>query len=225
MISIEFIYNESKTSIKCIKDDKIKDIINKYLSETSIDKNSIIFLYSGNIINEELQLSEMIGKDEEGIKILVVNLKDISNYKSIIKSNYIICPQCGENIKYKINDYKIYLYECKNGHRMNNILLNEFEKTQIIDISKIKCEECKENNKSITNNNEFYKCITCKINICPLCKSSHDKSHNIINYEQKDYICQKHNELFTKYCNKCKRIYVYYVRMNIKYIIIYLMEK
>jgi len=28
----------------------------------------------------------MIGKDEEGIKILVVNLKDISNYKSIIKS-------------------------------------------------------------------------------------------------------------------------------------------
>ena len=92
----------------------------------------------------------MIGKDEEGIKILVVNLKDISNYKSIIKSKYIICPQCEENIKYKINDYKIYLYECKNGHRMNNILLNEFEKTQIIDISKIKCKECKENNKSIT---------------------------------------------------------------------------
>ena len=39
MISIEFIYNENKTSIQCIKDDKIKDIINKYLSETSIDKN------------------------------------------------------------------------------------------------------------------------------------------------------------------------------------------
>ena len=128
----------------------------------------------------------MIGKDEEGIKILVVNLKDISNYKSIIKSKYIICPQCEENIKYKINDYKIYLYECKNGHRMNNILLNEFEKTQLIDISKIKCEECKENNKSNTFNNNFYKCITCEINICPLCKSSHDKSHNIINYEQKD---------------------------------------
>ena len=147
----------------------------------------------------------MIGKDEEGIKILVVNLKDISNYKSIIKSNYIICPQCGENIKYKINDYKIYLYECKNGHRMNNILLNEFEKTQLIDLSKMKCEVCKENDLSNTFNNKFYKCIKCGINICPLCKSSHDKSHNIINYELINYICQSHNEIFTKYCNKCKK--------------------
>ena len=150
MTSIEFIYNGNNFIIQCDLYDKLKDIINKFLSKVLIEKNLLIFLYSGNIINEELQLSEMIGKDEEGIKILVVNLKDISNYKSIIKSKYIICPQCEENIKYKINDYKIYLYECKNGHRMNNILLNEFEKTQIIDISKIKCKECKENNKSIT---------------------------------------------------------------------------
>ena len=71
---------------------------------------------------------------------------------------------------------------------MNNILLNEYEKTQLIDISKIKCEKCN------TFNNEFYKCITCGKNLCILCKDSNDKSHNIIKYGQINYICQKHKK-------------------------------
>ena len=40
--------------------------------------------------------------------------------------------------------------------------------------------------------------------LCPLCKSSHNKNHNIINYNDKNYICNKHNELFIKYCNECR---------------------
>ena len=35
---------------------------------------------------------------------------------SIIKSNNIICPICGENALIKIKDYKITLYDCKYGH-------------------------------------------------------------------------------------------------------------
>ena len=203
MDTIEFIYNEKKIEIQCYKDDKMEDIINKYIIKSSINKNSVIFLYSGNKIDEELKLSEIIGKEK---KILVIDLKDyINNNKSIIQSKYIICPKCGENIRIKIHNYQIYLYECKNGHRINNILLNEFEKTQYIDISKIICGKCKEKNKSNTYNNDFYKCITCGINICPLCKYTHDKSHNIINYDLKNYICQKHNELFINFCKKCKK--------------------
>ena len=205
MASIEFIYNENIILIQCDIKDRMKEIINKYILKTSINKNSVIFLYSGNIIDEELNLSEIIGNDKiEKIRILVYSLDVINNNKSIIKSKYIICPKCKENIKYNLKDYKIYLYECKNGHRIGNILLNEFEKTQYIDISKIKCKICKEKNKSNTFKNEFYKCLTCGINICPLCKSSHDKLHNIINYEQKNYICEKHNENYIKYCDDCK---------------------
>ena len=103
-----------------------------------------------------------------------------------------------------MNDYKIYLYDCKNGHRKNNILLEEFENTQNINISEIVCNICKEQNNSNTYNNEFYKCITCDLNICPICKIKHDNNHNIINYEQKNYICNKHNEIYIKYCNECK---------------------
>ena len=42
------------------------------------------------------------------------------------------------------------------------------------------------------------------MNLCSLCKSIHDKSHIIINYENKNYICKEHNETFVKYCEDCK---------------------
>ena len=59
-----------------------------------------------------------------------------------------------------IKDYKIELYECINGHKIENILLNEFEETQNIDLLNIICDICKKNNKSISYNNIFYKCLT-----------------------------------------------------------------
>ena len=36
---------------------------------------------------------------------------------------------------------------------------------------------CKDKNKSNTLNNKFYICYECKINLCPLFKSKHDKTH------------------------------------------------
>ena len=67
------------------------------------------------------------------------------------------------------------------------------------------CDICNNNNKGKTYNNIFYTCGACKKNICPLCRSNHDKKHNIINYEQKDFICDIHNEIYIKYCNNCKK--------------------
>jgi len=206
MASIEFIYQENSITIQSNLNDKLKDIIHKYLSKSLIERNSVFFLYSGNIINEELNLYELIGKEKKDtIKILVNPINNINDNESIKKSKYIICPICKENAKFQIIDYKINLNKCKNGHKLNKILLTEFEKTQLIDISKIICNICKENNKSSTYKNEFYRCLTCNINLCPLCKTSHDKSHNIINYEQNNYICQKHNEIYVKYCYSCKK--------------------
>ena len=136
---------------------------------------------------------------------MVNKIEELEKKKNvIIKSKNVICPECGEDIRIKIENYKIRLYECKNGHEIKDILLEEYENIQKIDISKIKCNKC-ENNKSNTHNNEFYRCIKCKINICPLCKSKHDKNHDIINYENKNYICENHNETLTKYCNDCKK--------------------
>ena len=206
MASIEFIFKGNKITIQSNFNEKLKDIIDKYTSKISIDKNTLIFLYSGKLIDEELKLYEIIGKEKINKIIILVHSKNNINdtYISIIKSKYIICPKCKENIHIEINDYKIYLYEYKNGHSFGNILLNEFEKTQYIDISKIICKKCKEKNKGNTFQNEFYKCLSCNINLCPLCKSTHDKTHDIINYDQKNYICQKHNDIYVKFCYECK---------------------
>ena len=43
------------------------------------------------------------------------------------------------------------------------------------------------------------------MNLCPLCKSNHDKDHKIINYEQKYFICEEHNKEYNSYCEACKK--------------------
>ena len=65
----------------------------------------------------------------------------------IIKSKDIICPECAESIKFQIIEYKQNYHNEKNEHIINNILLNEFEKTQNINNKEIKYE-INNNNKS-----------------------------------------------------------------------------
>ena len=204
MEQVDFIYNGDNIKIICNLNEKMNEILNKFLLKVQIEKNSVIFLYEGKKIDEELSLEEIKG-DKKDIKILVCKIEEIEKRKNvIIKSKNVICPECGEDIRIKIENYKIRLYGCKNGHEIKDIIIEEYENIQGIDISKIKCNKC-ENNKSNTYNNEFYRCIKCKINICPICKSKHDKNHNIINYENKNYICENHNEVLMKYCNDCKK--------------------
>ena len=33
-----------------------------------------------------------------------------------------------------------------------------------------------------------------------MCKSKHDSNHKIINYNDKEYICNIHNEKYNSYC-------------------------
>ena len=73
-----------------------------------------------------------------------------------------------------IKDYQINLSKCKNGHKINNILLKDFEKTQYIDKSKIN------NNKCLKHNNNFDAyCNDCNLNICFKCSKEH-KNHDKI---------------------------------------------
>ena len=130
------------------------------------------------------------------ILVISVNTTINNEINNIKISNDIICPECKELCKYEIKDYKIKLYDCTKGHITENINLNEYENNQNIDI-------CKNRNKSNTFNNEFYICYECNMNLCPLCKSIHDKTHSIINYDNKNYICNKNNEPFIEYCDDC----------------------
>ena len=183
----------------------MKEIIDKFKSKTNCDE--VFFLYNGKKINNESSLKDQINEFDLNRKKMTILVSDINN-ENIKNNNKItakepLCPECGENIIINIKDYKID-YECKNNHSKNNLSFKEHTEKQETDLSKIICVLCKERNKYNTYNNQFYFCSTCKINICPLCKEAHDKNHNIINYEDKNYICRKHNESFIKYCKNCK---------------------
>ena len=124
---------------------------------------------------------------------------------SFIKSSEIICPECKESACISIEDTQITLFQCCNGHEIDKIKLEEFDESQKINISKIICDNCKVKNKGNVNNNEFFRCINCKSNLCPLCRSVHNMSHSIINYDYKNCICEVHGEPYTSYCKQCKK--------------------
>ena len=54
---------------------------------------------------------------------------DDSQIKEIVSKD-IICPEYKENVLIDINSFHINFHDCKNNHNINNISLNEYEKTQ-----------------------------------------------------------------------------------------------
>ena len=77
-----------------------------------------------------------------------------------------------------------------------------------INEGKIICEHCKNFNKNDTYNNKFFRCLTCSNNICPLCKESHNKNHNIIDYEQKNLFVILIMKVIFHIVKNVKKIYV-----------------
>ena len=208
MIDVECEYLGSNVNVQAKLTDKMSLVFQKFKTKAQTNSASLIFLYKGNTISEDPQLEQVISNDdrnENKMKIVVNSLDSQQNANTSTNSISvdIICPQCKENCMIKMENCKIS-FNCKNGHNQENILLDEFKKTQGIDLTKTTCDNCKEKNRSETYNKEFYRCLNCKLNLCPLCKGSHGKTHKIINFDQKNYICEQHHEDFIKYCTKCK---------------------
>ena len=185
----------------------MKNIIDRFLIKIQKDKSNLnlFYLYNGAGINSELTFSEQANKSDKQRKkmnILIPSTEEDDIIKSFTFKD-IICPKCKENILIDIKNFKISLYHCKNKHNINYLSISQFEETQEVDLSKIRCETCKRFNKGNTHNNNFFICNTCNQNLCPLCKSKHDPNHSIINYDDKYYICKNHNDPFTKYCKNC----------------------
>ena len=193
MARVEFNYNGNIITIQCQENQKMVDICNIFMTKLCIIKKNIFFVYDGNCIPQFdknltfVKLANSFDKLRKKISILVYDKDSENDIISKIKSKHIICPICKELIKMKIENYKINLFDCRNNHSFYNLPLNKFHQTQLIDLRDIKCGICKDKSKSITYNNEFYKCCNCNINLCPLCKEKHNSSHsshNIMNYDK-----------------------------------------
>ena len=165
LITCKFMYNGMDMIINSSKSEKMDCVFDKFKNKVDGHEKSFIFLFNGNIINSDIMLEELLKENNvftNTIQILVLAEGDDNDPDiCFIKQKFIICPQCTECCKIKIVDYKIMLYGCKKGQVTDNILFDEYESTQIIDMSKIKCSNCNVS-KAETYNNLFYSCIICQ---------------------------------------------------------------
>ena len=209
-IKTNFNYEGSSIFVQCQKKDKLKDVIKKYLIKINRKVEDLIFLVNGQKIENSEKEKEMencnIMDDQMNIVVYDKPKFDDDEEISIIKkSKQIICPKCAENCLIIMDNYKITLNNCDNGHNTEKIFLKDFNNSQKVDSSKIKCNNCKE---SILTKKQLLYCIQCDNCFCILCNSKHkanNKEHIVINYDFKNYVCKKHGEKYSAYCQECKK--------------------
>ena len=124
MMKANFMYEGQIIPVQCSKNVKLEEIFKKFEIKVNIDENSVYYLYNGNKLDKEIKLEKLIGNNDisNEIKIIVNSIEDKKN-NNLIKSKYIKCPKCKEDIRMKIKDYKINLYDCKNKHNIDNLYM------------------------------------------------------------------------------------------------------
>ena len=142
MAQVEFQYNCVSSIIQCKEDQKMYEICNNFINKSHLNENNLHFIYNGKggkQFDKNLTFNEMASscdKTKKKMNILVISKNNIDKENNIfIRAKNIICPECGEDTKIKkIENFKIDLYECKNNHMVNNVLINKKKKTQMINL-------------------------------------------------------------------------------------------
>ena len=194
--------NNDIKSITCKASAKVKDIKRTFLDKSFSLYPGTKLIYKGFELEEESKIEEIISeKDKRNNKMEIT----LSNKHELdrIKLEEIKCPKCKESISLNFIDYKINLHSCNNNHKKEDISINDFMKTQDLSYLKgVKCDNCY---KSLIFQDSFYKCFTCKKNLCPSCKEKHVESHKIFDFNEFNNICKEHNGNYLKYCKDCKK--------------------
>ena len=144
MSTIEFNVEVNSTIIQCTPDEKITNLIERLANKLDKKNENLYFVYNGGMVKEELTFQELANKsDKESNKMsMLVYARDEQTEEedeSLKKSEYIICPKCKECARISVDNYKLGLYACKNGHKVNDISIKDFEQTQNINEAKIVC--------------------------------------------------------------------------------------
>ena len=90
--NVLFTLDGSDLIIQCSKEDKMKDICQKYATKVNENINSLLFLYGGNKINFELRYKEQANSIDNNNNIISILV-----YKNEIDE--FVCAKCGERLK------------------------------------------------------------------------------------------------------------------------------
>ena len=202
-----FIYEKRPFEIQCNTNEEVNTIYGKFINKLSpnLSINDFDYFYNGIKIGKNIKnLQEFISDNKKDITICV------EKRSKIVKCPVCICNDCIIDI----DDYIIKFYGCKYKHTDFKIF-DDYKGSQKIDFSKIFCkyEGCDKNESN--DPEDFYKCLTC----CDILKHTqyyctyhkkedekkNAKKHEYVNYDHKNFICNKHIKKFIKYCFKCRK--------------------
>ena len=199
--------NISPIEIQCNPDWKMSQVLEKFKNKansdtTPLDLNDFNFFYNGKKVNKELTISQ-IKNNQSGSSIFLTAKK---------RTKIMKCPICISNTCFiRIENYGIKFSGCRYNHVVTKTF-GDYENSQKINYSLIKCDKCGKTQKELLA--EFYKCSKCSEEFkrssyfCNECIRNHaagdGQNHKPIKYDDKYYICSKHDRGFISYCKKCK---------------------
>ena len=134
MSKVIFLLDGLEIIIQCSKDEKIKNIFQRYADRINININSLIFLYDGKPINFDLSFNEqanIIDKKRNEMKIFV--------YKNEISE--FICPKCG--VKIKLNKMEDIILSFNNIKDVINGIILNIDKIINVSSYKFSIKKCK----------------------------------------------------------------------------------
>ena len=199
-----FYYEGNSIIIQCTNTEKMSTIFKRFADKINSDVNDYNFYYNNLKIEKDSTILKLNNNNISETAIIIT----VKNALKIIK-----CPDCDCNDSImKIIDYKILFSGCKNNHN-KEMIFSKYDMSQNVQLSNIICDnpKCEHNQQRYWGN--FYKCLNCTdINChskyyCNDCKSSHDKEHKLIKYNEKDFYCEErhHYKQFSHYCNTCQK--------------------
>ena len=66
MAEIEFYYDSNNIKIQCNKNEKLKDIFQKFKTKIGNSQNSFVYIYNGDLIkNEELSFDQLANSEDK----------------------------------------------------------------------------------------------------------------------------------------------------------------
>ena len=60
MNKVDFTYNDDKYFVQCNYEDKMRDIIDKFLSKAGKNRKNVVFIYNGQLINIKARKSFLL---------------------------------------------------------------------------------------------------------------------------------------------------------------------
>ena len=202
-IKLIYIFNKQVNNYRYRIFDKFEYIHRELSGKICPLDLKVKFLYNGCELDINKTINEIITESDKERKTMVIIVKEITVIDEI-KIKEVKCPECNENIFINFDSYKMNLRDCSNGHNKYKILISDFMTTQKSNNFDpyLYCSICF---KSSRYQNSFYECFSCKKHLCQLCKEKHDKFHQIVDYKEKNYICNEHNGIFQNYCIQCNK--------------------